>query len=236
MLPLGDGFGDRHVMVDEDLIGRLCDYAGVSEKDTVLEVGAGTGNLTEALLERGATVVAVEKDARFYEYLVRAFPKEKRLKLICGDATKIRFPRFNKVVSNLPYSISKKMTLRLLDEGFEGAVLVYQREFAQKLTAKPLNETYRFITVLVQSTCRIEVLEEVSPKAFQPQPNVWSAVVRITPQRKLDKEYSTFVQNLFNHKNKKIRNIMEEAPAEYADRKPVELSPDELAGLYSLIK
>ena len=64
MLPLGDGLWDRYVMVDEKLIERLCDYAEVSDRDVVLEVGAGTGNLTEALLDRGCSVIGVEREDR----------------------------------------------------------------------------------------------------------------------------------------------------------------------------
>ncbi len=232
MPPLGDGFGDRHVMVDEALIGRLCEYAGVSDGDRVLEIGAGTGNLTEALLERGATVAAVEKNRRFYEYLLKAFPKEKRLKLVCGDATRMALPSHNKVVSNLPYSISKKITERLIDEGFEKAVLVYQREFARKLVAAPLNTEYRYISVLAQSTCTVEILEDVAPTAFQPQPNVWSSVVRLTPKAASDKGFLAFVKELFNLKNKKLRNIRMDVPKEHADKRPIELSPEQLREVY----
>ncbi|MFH1788052.1 MAG: 16S rRNA (adenine(1518)-N(6)/adenine(1519)-N(6))-dimethyltransferase RsmA [Candidatus Altiarchaeota archaeon] len=235
MLPLGDGLGDRHVMVDEELLRRLCDYAQVSGEDTVLEIGAGTGNLTEALLERGCRVVAVEKDARFYDYLAQAFKGEGKLTLLGGDAVKIRLPAFNKVVSNMPYSISRKITERLLGEDFTVAVLVYQREFAQKLAARPGAVNYRFISVLAQSACKIEVLEDIPPEAFRPKPKVRSCAVKLSPGKKLGEDYVVFLKNLFNHKNKKIRNILDEAPAEYAEKKPVEMSSAEFSRLHSLI-
>lgn len=235
MLPLGDGVADRHVMVDEDLLARICDYASVSVKDTVLEIGAGTGNLTEALLGRGCKVIAVEKDDRFYDYLAKAFPRQEKLTLISGDATKMKLPSFTKVVSNLPYSISKKITLHLLNQDFKFAVLVYQREFAEKLTAKPGTQNYKFISALAQSAADLEILEEVPSSAFQPQPNVWSAVVKLTPKKKLGEDYISFLRDLFNHKNKKIRNILSKAPDEFADARPCELSPGELYRLHSLI-
>lgn len=235
MLPLGDGVGDRHVMVDEELLARICDYASVSEKDTILEIGAGTGNLTEALLGRGCKVIAVEKDERFYDYLAKAFSKEKKLTLLAGDATKMKLPSFTKVVSNLPYSISRKITERLLSEDFTVAVLVYQREFAEKLTAKPGTENYKFISVLAQSAAELEILEELHSSAFQPQPSVWSAVVKLTPKKKLGEDYISFLRDLFTHKNKKIRNILSKAPDEFADARPCGLSPAGLYRLHSLI-
>lgn len=233
MLPLGDGLGDRHIMVDERLLERICDAGKLTSEDTVLEVGAGTGELTERILDKGCRVVAFEKDRRFYSYLETSFKGRGKLTLIGGDALKCELPKFNKVVSNLPYSISKKITIRLLKAGFDLAVLVYQREFAEKLVAKPESDNYRFISALAQSFCDVEISELVRPESFRPQPNVLSAVVVFTPTCEFDEEYVSYLQDLFNHKNKLIRNIVNGYDGEFAGSRPVDLSPNDFKKLYS---
>lgn len=232
MMPLGDGLGDRYAMVDEALIGRLCDYAGVSAEDAVLEVGAGSGNLTEALLERGCRVVAVEKERSCVDYLREAFGKYPNFTLVFGDALRVALPEYSKVVSNLPYGISRKIVLRLLEEGFEVAVFVCQREFAEKLSAKPSAPSYRFVSAVVQSFMQVEVLEAVSPSSFVPRPPVSSAVVRLKSCGGWDGVYVDFLKDLFNHRNKKVRNILGDGVL-FGGSRPNELSVSDLRRLFS---
>jgi len=124
-------------MIDEEIIDKICAHAKIRSKDRVLEIGAGTGNLTGKLLETGATVYAVESDPFMYSQLEARFPDSENLHIFHSSALKIEFPSFDKAVSNLPYSISRKITERILMHKFKFGILVYQREFAQKLLAKP---------------------------------------------------------------------------------------------------
>ena len=126
-------YHDQHFLIDKNAIKRIADLVDVKGK-IVLEVGPGNGALTRALLDRGATVHAVELDGQLCEELAERFSEEIQtgtLTVTHGDATRCDLPPFEMVVSNLPYSVSSKITFRLLDIGFEVAVLMYQEEFAR---------------------------------------------------------------------------------------------------------
>jgi len=222
----------HHLMINEEIIEKICSYAKVGKKDRVLEIGAGTGNLTEKLLESGATVHAIESDPEMYSALESRFPTNENLHIFHSSALKIEFPSFDKVVSNLPYSISRKITERILMHEFKLGVLVYQREFAQKLLAKPYHNKYRFISVLAQCCAEVEILDAIPPSAFDPVPNVWSCIVGIKPKAQAEKGFIDFLHSLFNHKNKKVGNILKDAPEEFRDRRPYELSPEEISSIY----
>lgn len=225
----------HHLMIDEEVIDRMCVHAKIRKSDRVLEIGAGTGNLTEKLLEKGATVYAIESDPAMYSQLDARFSDNEHLHTFHSSALKIKFPRFNKVVSNLPYSISRKITERILMHEFKLGILVYQKEFAEKLLAKPEQKNYRFISVLAQCCADIEILDHIPPTAFDPAPNVWSCIVSIKPKAAAIKEFIDFLHSLFNHKNKKIGNLLADVPREFRDKRPHELKPAELLRLYKQI-
>ncbi len=223
----------HHLMIDEEVIDKICSHAKIRKSDRVLEIGAGTGNLTSKLLEKGATVYAIESDPEMYSQLEARFSSEENLHIFHSSALKVEFPEFNKVVSNLPYAISRKVTERILMHEFELGILVYQREFAEKLLAKPEQKNYRFISVLAQCCADIEILDRIPPSAFDPAPNVWSSIVGVKPKAAATKEFIDFLHSLFNHKNKKIGNLLAGAPGEFKEKRPHNLNPDELLKLYN---
>jgi 16S rRNA (adenine1518-N6/adenine1519-N6)-dimethyltransferase len=128
---------DQHFLTDPNAVERIADLADVKGK-RVLEVGPGNGALTRALLYRGAIVHAVELDSHLCEELNERFSEEistGQLVVQHGDATRCELPSFEMVVANLPYSVSSKITFRLLDIGFSEAILMYQSEFAERMVA-----------------------------------------------------------------------------------------------------
>ncbi len=128
---------DQHFLIDPHAVNRIADLVDVRGK-RVLEIGPGNGALTRALLDRGAIVHAIELDGLLCGQLADSFSQEiaeGRLKLQHGDATRCEIPPFQISVSNLPYSVSSKITFRLLETGFEVAVLMYQSEFAERMVA-----------------------------------------------------------------------------------------------------
>jgi 16S rRNA (adenine1518-N6/adenine1519-N6)-dimethyltransferase len=224
-----------NLMVDSGLIERLCVYADLKKTDRVLEIGAGTGNLTRVLSERAGMVYAVEKDARLYKLLEKRLSGARNVTLLCGDALKIELPEHDKVVSNMPYEISRKGVECLLRGDYGLAVLVFQREYAEKLVARPGAENYRFISALAQSCSDVEVLEDVPPEAFDPSPPMHSAVVRMRQKDIPRKEYIHFLHRLFDHRNKRIGGLFKgKDMGVYADRRGYELSACELHEAYSL--
>lgn len=220
-------------MIDRRIIEKICNYANLTTHDVVLEIGSGTGNLTDKLLERSKFVYAIENNLDLIRILRDRFKNSKNIKIIHGNALRVEFPRFNKIVSNLPYYISRRITEKILRYDFWLGILVYQKEFAEKLTAMPENENYRFISALSQSAADIEILDTIPKSAFNPMPEVESVIVRIKPFLKADENYSKFLHLLFDHRNKKIRNIINAEISAYGEKRPFELNPEELKELYS---
>lgn len=249
---------DQHFLVDTRAIERIAGFVDVSGR-RVLEVGPGEGPLTRALLERGAEVIAVELDPLLCEELEFSFAdeiEEGRLHLIRGDATRVDLPAFDIVVANLPYSASSKITFRLLEIGFEVAVLMYQKEFAQRMIARPGTPVVGRLSVMVQTYATVKPLLELPPSAFRPKPLVRSWVVKITPHEPPypindRKAYADLLRVLFSHRRKTIRKglrsgkdffdketierVIAGLPEDLLGRRPEELSLEEFAMIANLI-
>jgi len=204
---------DQHFLNDLNAVNRIADAIPI-ENRVILEIGPGGGILTEALLERNAIVHAVELDTGLLPNLERKFAEELstgKLTITQGDASKISLPPFELVVANLPYSISSKITFRLLETGFEKAVLMYQLEFAERLAASPGTSDYGRLTVMTQALADVEFLLKLPPHAFTPAPDVWSAVVILTPRAppvpiSNQKVFADVVRELFSHRRKTVSN------------------------------
>jgi 16S rRNA (adenine1518-N6/adenine1519-N6)-dimethyltransferase len=206
---------DQHFLIDENAIQKIAGFLDV-EGRRVLEIGPGEGPLTGALLDRGAIVIAIELDPALCAVLALRFAGEiedGRLILIHGDAVKCHIPPFDVVVANLPYSASSKITFRLLDIGFEAAVLMFQKEFAQRMIAVPGTPRCGRLSVMVQTYADVKPLLDLSPNAFRPKPKVRSWIVRLIPRppphpirdRVL---YADIVRELFSHRRKTIRKTL----------------------------
>jgi 16S rRNA (adenine1518-N6/adenine1519-N6)-dimethyltransferase len=213
----GDPDRDQHFLVDDRVLDRLPTYATEAGADTshVLEIGAGTGALTDRLLAAGDRVTAVERDPELVEFLREEFADEieaERLTVVEGDALDVSLPDFTVSVSNLPYGASSQIAFRLLPLG-KPLVLMFQKEFADRMAAEPGSDDYGRLSVSAQHYADVEVVEPVPKGAFSPPPAVESAVVRTTPR---DPEYEVddedfflrFVKALFTQRRKTMRNAV----------------------------
>ena len=202
----------QNYLVDGNVLSRIVESAELSKKDTVLEIGAGIGTLTIPLAENAGKVIAVEQDPKIANILIKRL-KELHITnvdIVIGDATKIEFPNFNKVVSNLPYKISSPITFKILEYNFELAVLMYQLEFAQRMVAEPGDPNYSRLSVMMHFYANVNLLFNVSKNVFLPKPKVSSAVIKLTPKNevKIDKFIIDVTRALFQHKRKKVRNAL----------------------------
>ena len=246
----------QNFLIVPDIIERNVERAGLSEKDTVLEIGPGLGVLTKELSERAGKVYAIEKDRRMIEILRKEYNRS-NVELIEGDAVRIDWPEFNKMVSNLPYQISSPVTFKLLKHEFERAVLIYQLEFAERMIAKPGDRNYSRLSLMVQAKANVELVERIGRGAFWPRPKVDSAVVIIEPKPRNERVEldENLVKALFQHRRstvasalkksahmlgvekkriKAIRDILNSVP--YGEKRVFQLRPDEVVDIEEYLR
>jgi 16S rRNA (adenine1518-N6/adenine1519-N6)-dimethyltransferase len=179
----------QHFLLDLNLTRRIARAAGDLSAATVIEVGPGPGGLTRALLAEGATrVVAIERDRRCIEALQDLVAAaEGRLTLLEGDAAAVDAatlgPPPRRIVANLPYNISTVLLVRWLQqaEAFAGMTLMFQKEVANRLVARPGSKTYGRLSVMANWRCDTRVLFNLPARAFTPPPKVESSVVQFEP-------------------------------------------------------
>ncbi|ACB40642.1 16S rRNA (adenine(1518)-N(6)/adenine(1519)-N(6))-dimethyltransferase RsmA [Pyrobaculum neutrophilum] len=194
----------------------------------VLEVGPGRGALTIPLAERARTVYAIEVDRRLAELLRKTAPPN--VVVIEGDALEVEWPRADYFVSNIPYSITSPLLMKLARHRMP-AVVTVQREVAERLAAAPGGENYGRLTVAVQCHYEVEVLRTLPPRVFQPPPRVYSAVVRLTPRPPCVEDFDGFQRFtawLFSARRKTLRRL----GLGEGDRRVYQLSLEEIVELY----
>jgi 16S rRNA (adenine1518-N6/adenine1519-N6)-dimethyltransferase len=205
-------------LIDKRICKRQIEYAQLEGSETVLEIGPGMGALTFPMAEKAKKVVAIELDRRFHSYLSDRIPDN--VELVNADAMKIDFPIFDVMVSNLPYQISSPLTFKLLNYEFDRAILMYQKEFAERLVAKAGDSGYSRLSVNVYYRADCKILEKVPKEAFDPVPTVDSAIVKLVPRDppfnvKDEKLFFSMVEALFSQRRKKIKNTL----ASFMERK-----------------
>lgn len=222
--PLG-----QHFLRDARFAQRAVDAADLTKDDIVLEVGPGKGVLTRLLAPRVGKLVAVEIDPALADGIARDLPE---VELIRGDAVLVDIPRFDACVSNLPYQISSPFLFRLLSRDFRVAVLLVQKEFADRLVAPPGSGDYGRLSVNAQRKALVEIIAKVPPGAFDPPPKVDSALVKVTPRAAgfdAPPNYDAIVERAFAQRRKKLSNSLGRKDVPHADRRPEELTPAEFA-------
>ena len=214
----------QNFLLDLNLTARIARGAGVGEDTLVYEVGPGPGGLTRALLEAGATVVAVEKDDRCIEALAEvqaAYPG--RLDVVPADALQVDEStllagRPALVVANLPYNVStvllaKWLSVETWPPFFGSLTLMFQREVADRITAPPGGKAFGRLSVLSQWRTVPRRLFDIPPSAFVPQPKITSSVVHfsVLPEPSAPAELrdlKTVVDAAFNQRRKMLRSSL----------------------------
>ncbi|NOR38656.1 MAG: ribosomal RNA small subunit methyltransferase A [Candidatus Thorarchaeota archaeon] len=184
--------------------------ANLTKDESVLEIGGGLGILTQWIARCAKTVYVVEKDAGLVRALREILSELDNVEIIEGDALEIDFPEVDKVVCNLPYSISSDITFRLLEQvKFKSATLMYQREFAERLLAEPGSASYARLTIGVRYYVDVAYIMGVPASMFYPIPKVDSSVVCLTPRlagpfAKNPEIFFWLVHGIYSYPNKQI--------------------------------
>jgi 16S rRNA (adenine1518-N6/adenine1519-N6)-dimethyltransferase len=228
----GAGTEPRHrfgqnFMIDQNLVRLVADAGDVRAGELVVEVGPGTGTLTEELLARGADVLAVEIDRDLAKLLRDRFAGNEKFVLVEGDALAGKHElnkqllahlaaareqgKRQKLVANLPYNIASPLVIELLIAGVDVLAFTVQKEVADRLRAGANDEPYGPLSVMAQLLSRVEVLRTLPPQAFWPAPKIDSALVRMTRDDQLDDQAAPlgrFVQQLFSFRRKTLRKAL----------------------------
>ena len=190
---------DQHFMINQNLLDRIIDYAELSKQDIILEIGPGKGALTELLIKK-AFVYAVEIDREMIQILNQKFNKIKnknKIRIILGNALKIiKKLNFNKIVANIPYTISEPLLKQILIKHPEIVVLTVGEKFIDHLKN---NELFNIVY-------NLEIKELVDKKDFFPVPKTNSMIVKF--ELKKDK-MALFFQDLLKQYDKKIKNALQ---------------------------
>jgi 16S rRNA (adenine1518-N6/adenine1519-N6)-dimethyltransferase len=200
----------QNFMVEPSLYPKLCSYAALSKADVVLDAGAGFGWLTSFLADKCKAVVAVEKDPHVAMVLREQVKGLSNVAVVEGNVLKVALPEFNKVITIPPYYLSSLLVLWLLERKVDCAVLILQKEFANRLLAPIGSEEYGWLTIVTRQCAEVEVLDAVPKAMFYPQPEVDSVIVSLKPLSIPSFEVKDLVffmrmmKWLFTQRNKKL--------------------------------
>ena len=219
----------QNFLVDDDILENIVEVSNITNKDLVIEIGPGLGNLTEYILERAGHTLLVEIDNKMIDVLNDRFKNHSNYTLINQDILRVNIDeivnkiqnenniKFNKVkvVANLPYYITTPIIFKLLEDEnvIDDIIVMVQKEVAERMVAKPNSKDYGILTLMVNyfSNAKIEII--VPNSSFIPQPDVTSAVITLNKIRKYnvnnEKLFFELIHKAFAQRRKKMINSLE---------------------------
>ncbi len=248
----------QHFLTDRTVAERIAETLPAEGPARVLEIGPGTGVLTEFLLQRPVDLIAVELDAESVRYLQEAFPLKiavknlpyRSFRVLQADFLRLDLePLFGgepfSITGNFPYNISTQIVFRLLEFRHRVPVFsgMFQKEVAQRICAGPGSKTYGILSVLVQAYYQAEYCFTVPPHVFDPPPKVDSGVIRLTRRDEAVPDWEeqalfSLVKTAFNQRRKTLRNSLKSLRISdnlkedaIFDRRPEQLSVSEFIAL-----
>lgn len=213
----------QHFLTCRGTLERIVEEAAPGPEDTIVEIGAGLGDLTEILAERARLVVALELDPVLVSRLTQRFRTRERVQIVHEDALAwplpqalTKYPRPRLVLGNLPYNVATRILLRfsLFPEEIDRMVFMFQKEVAERLCAVSGEHAYGALSVLIQVRWDVSLAFTVQPRAFHPAPKVESALVKFLPLPgpRVDvgewRSFQALVKASFGQRRKTLRNAL----------------------------
>jgi 16S rRNA (adenine1518-N6/adenine1519-N6)-dimethyltransferase len=233
---------------NENVLKKIAQIINATKKDIVFEIGPGKGVLTKYLVNDAKKVIACEIDKSLIPYI-----NNLGAQIINKDFLDTKIPKeVTLIVGNIPYHLSGKITEKILKEK-KRCIILYQKEFAERMVSKPCTKKYSRLTVLTNYLSIPKIRLTVSRNSFKPIPKVDSSLVEFNPTgNDYDVEFFKFVKTLFGFKNKSVKNALISGRREWSDeldkrklkpriknnsdKKVVTLSIPELLNEYKLFK
>ena len=215
----------QNFLVNPEVLNIILEAGELTDSDTVIEIGAGLGHLTDALAARAKQVIAVEVDELLYKALVSQFSIDSRVHLLNADILKLEFnslfesddaSHLYKVIANLPYNITTPILWKLIahQKQIHSCVLMMQKEVAERIVAGPGGKDYGAMTIGVAYHAETTLIATLSPENFYPAPKVDSAVLKLTMRKspKVDVEdeelFFKVVRTAFRTRRKMLKNAL----------------------------
>lgn len=216
----------QHFLVDSNYCNKIVHFARIRSEDIVVEIGAGTGNLTQVLLQKAKQVIAIELDRALVELLESRWSAKhdhasETLRIIQADILSWDWSILSqnrvKVIGNLPYNIATRIIGRLTEvKGWiDSCTLMVQKEVANRISAQPATKNYGFFTLLLQYHFKCIPGFDIPPRVFAPRPKVMSHVVKLIPQPPPSQvpDYGAFLEllkNAFQQRRKTLWNNLKQ--------------------------
>mgnify|MGYP001185590229 CR=1 FL=1 len=206
----------QNFLNDQEIIKKIAEIGNIDNKDIVIEVGPGTGNLTEKILEkRKKNFILIEKDNRLIDHLIKRFGN--KIKIFNEDMLKFSYKDYHKkkiiIFGNLPYNIStqilaKWIKINDLDKFCKRFVLMFQKEVADRIIAKNNTKNYGRLSIISNWKMDVEKIIDIEPNSFKPAPKVKSTLLVFTPKKKFfelkDAKNLEHITNIFFSQRRKM--------------------------------
>ncbi len=218
----------QNFLSNNKLLNHIVSLGNILYDDIIIEIGPGTGNLTNEILKKNPKkLIVIEKDNDLSKFLLTKFAKN--IEIINKDILKcygdFKYDRPVIVYGNLPYNISTKILISFikldkLDKYFKRFVFIFQKEVADRLIAEENTKNYGRLSILTSWKMNCEKVLDIDPKYFKPTPKVWSSLIIITPKSKIEnlknsKNLEHITNIFFNHRRKMIKKPMKQLFNDY---------------------
>jgi len=210
---------NQHFIIDNSVLDDLVLNSGIEIDETVLEIGPGDGSITEKLVEYAEKVIAIESDIGLKQSLERLKVKYDNLEIIYANALNVRFPKFDRIVSNIPFNITEPLLNKLFGENFKSGTVIFGARYAEEATKEHPSTR---MGILTRSYFEVECIKEVPSYCFEPEPSTDASIITLNPIKKLEllssfKKY--IVRCIWDQKTRPLEYALSAAFAQYQSSK-----------------
>lgn len=196
---------DQHFLVDKDMIEQICDNAHIEDGESIVEIGGGSGAITDFLAARNNSITVIEKDPYYASFLRERYKDNDRVTVIEGDALDFDYNNYDRIVANLPFTITEPLLINLASTGalnydstnpkgsrLKGITLVLSQNSTRKMVSpvqitegnsRHSNQEFGIMGVICKAFCDVDIVKAIGSDCFYPEPAVTSFLVNLTPKK-----------------------------------------------------
>lgn len=193
---------DQHFLIDKNIINNFIEKCNLNKEDTVLEIGPGQGVLTKLIKPKVNKLYVIEKDIRLKEYL----DKIDNINVIYEDCLKVKFPKVDKIITSLPYSIIEPFIYKIIKEDFKELYLIMGKNYIDNI----INNKITNLSLLTNIYFNVEKYFDIYPESFNPKPRTISSAVKLSYKTTYTKKELLF-QNMYKLDDKLVKNSLLES-------------------------